>query len=344
MKNVAIGVMSILLIIVSGCQMRGLSGNEVMASMLEANQTAISYYMETDYQGNDGDPFTMKEWRMADGKFRTEMYEGEKLVYVSLYSDIGHVLLDYEEEQLITYDSPETASYLTQTPRESMMQMLEAMHDHYDIKVKEEAKLLDREVFVLELSSKQSDNDQMELWIDKENWVLLKTDFVFDEEWMTSEAAAFDINPKMEESLFLIDDTIDFEPVSLDDLVSNEQVDLEEAKEKTGFDILTPTQEYHFHEATMYPRPEDEMGVTLTYRDAEGRHLFSYEVFKRDEPLAAVFGNEEELTVRESPGLLIWDHTLKMISWQEGDVLYRFNPENDLITKEKALQIVEGLR
>ncbi|WP_368505337.1 outer membrane lipoprotein carrier protein LolA [Alkalihalophilus sp. As8PL] len=343
MKKKIILFVVIALIMLSGCQMRGLSGTEVMASMIEADPSATAYYMETVYEGNESDPFTMKEWRMPDGRYRMEMYEGEELAYVSLYSDEGSVTLDYQEEQILTYDSPEAATYLAQTPRESTMQMLEAMHDHYEIEVKEETSLLDRDVFVLELKSKQSNNDEMEIWVDKENWVLLKMDLAFDEEWMTSEAVMFELNPQVEDSYFMVDESLDFEKVSLEELSALESIELSEAQEMANYSFLTPTDEYHFYEASTYPRQEDEIGINLTYSDESGQILFTYEVFKRSDPLVAVFGNEEEVEIRSEEGLIIWDESLNMISWQEDGIQYSFYPEAPL-SKDETIEIIEEMR
>ncbi len=342
MRN-ALGILLLSLLILQGCSVNTISGNEVMASILDVDESATSYYMKTAYEGYENKPFTMKEWRMADGRYRVEMYEGETLAFESVFSGDNHVMVDYEEEQILVYDATETAEYWTRSPKGSMTQMLHAMHDHYDITVREEKEVLGREVFVLDMKSRNMEKDEMEIWVDKENWVILKMDFKFEEDWMTSEAIEFELRPKVDAELFTVDESLDFDELSLGEISSNETIDLEEAKRQASFSFLTPIDGYQVHEASTYPRQDDEVGINLTYSDEEGKILFSYEFFKRSDPLVKVFGNEQEIKIRKTEGLMIWDETLNMVAWQEDGIQYSFYPEAPL-TKDEVVEIIEEMK
>ncbi|NEU29256.1 hypothetical protein GN156_00460 [bacterium LRH843] len=209
----------IALTILGGCHFKSMSGTDIIESIIHADDTGTSYYLETRHEGPADETFTTKEWRFADGRFRMEVYDQDELQYATFYNENEYVTIDYIERQIITYDGANPAEIMSQSPRDSMIQLLQSMYDYYDIEVEDETELLGRSVFVLELTSKKGTKDNMKIWVDKENWIMLKTWMEFEEEWMVSEPIQFELNPSVNNDLFDLQNHEQFETVSMEDLL-----------------------------------------------------------------------------------------------------------------------------
>lgn len=338
----------LLFMMMYGCQVRQVSGDEILQSLLHSDDEPISYYQETEYRWDDGDSFFMKEWRKADGRVRTEMYEQGRLQSIMIQTSGSFHLVDYEDEQILVGDNQTSDEWLEmfqRTPRNWLLDMLQNIYDTYSISEVKEATHLGRDVFVLKLNENNDGGDRTELWVDKESWIILKSVSESGEFGYVSEVIHLELELEMEEQLFEVDTSLGFERVTIDELVSSESISLEEAKQLTNHSFLIPSDEYELVELIAYPKQEEEEDDLLDflYRKPDYSAAFSYSVIKSEGLLEAIFGEEESITIRGQDGWVMWGDVLNMIIFQEDGFKYSVFFETGF-TKEEAIQMIEEMK
>ena len=333
--------------IVCGCQVRPVNGNEVLQGLLNSDEEPISYYQETEYRWSDGESFFMKEWKHKDGRSRTEIYEQGRLQSTMIQTFASFHIIDYEAEQIYVGDnqaSDDWEEMFQRSPRKWLLDMLQNVYDTHSLGAVKEATHLGRKVFVLQLNEDDNEGERTELWVDKESWLILKNVSESGEFGYVSEVIHLDLEPEISEELFELDIGTGFEVIAFDELVSKETMSLEEAMQLTNKPFLVPGVDYELVELTVYSEiPEDDdYLLEFLYRKADYSAAFSYTFSKTGDLQEAIFGEEEPITIRGATGWMMWDDVFNMIIFQENGFQYSIYFETGL-TKEEAIQMIEEM-
>lgn len=339
----ALAVM-VIVVLLSGCQATpSLSGTDMITRILNSEEEGISYYLESRFEDADEESYISKEWHSEDGRYRVDMYEDGKRQSSAIFDGEELLSVDYTEMEVLVLSSSENPQILSQTPRSQTIQMLEALYDYYDIEVAEETKLLGRNVFVLELLAKNDPNDQMTIWVDQQNWVMLKSEFQFMDETIASVPLQFELNPQMDDDFFKVKNRDQFKTVTEEELDTSESLSLEGAFEILQTNLLVPRDTYVFSEGAVHHLDEEESVFDLSFVDEEGRPAFTYSALYQDiEGFERIFSIEEKRPIRQGEGYVTWTESIKFIYWFENGMMYSLNIECQL-SENEALEIVESL-
>ena len=129
---------------------------------------------------NDGTgDIKITEWVAEDGKRRVEtvMEEtGEKAITVN----DGTELITYDETTNTAYRigvTEDLKEFQDMSPKEKAEMMLDAIKDTHKMTLVGEEKVIGRDTYHLKAEAKDKDSlyGDQEIWVDKENWFILKT-------------------------------------------------------------------------------------------------------------------------------------------------------------------------
>src|SRR5699024_10551899 len=123
-------------------------------------------------------------------------------------------------------DDPELLEFNQPSPKEQVNNLLEMVRDTHEISSEGEAEIAGRDTYHLVAKAKEENTlfGDQELWIDKENWMVLKMIFY----------TKIDFNTKILADTFTLDLPDDMEMKNLDDMSNESEITLEEAKENIG--------------------------------------------------------------------------------------------------------------
>ncbi len=340
----AIGTICFLLMI-SGCQAQRTSGSDIITNILNADQDGVSYFLESKYDDIGDELFTTKEWRFSDGRFRMEMYEDGLLQTTSVFDGKELLFVDHDEKELTIFDSGTIPELIGLSPREQTILMIETMYDHYELEVAGNEKLLGRDVFVLELNSKTGQEDRMTIWVDKQNWIMLKTSMDYLGETIVTEPLQFELDPEVDKTMFEIENREQYTILTEDDFGSSAEVTLEGAAEQLQESLLIPAGPYVFSKAEVFSSDEDHDFYYISFVDEKEVPAFSYSLQKADsgDGFSELLSAGETITLRNTEAKILWEGIVKSIMWQENGHLYMFSVESNL-KKEEALEIIEAMQ
>ena len=323
------------------------SPDQVIHNALEEKTPA--YYGETEMIITDKGEETreiVQEWRSNDGKTRTESQLQDGSSKVITVND-GSVMMVYEVEQNKAFmiDDVETLSLNQPSPRDQVTSLLEVIRDTHEVSTEDEGKILGRDVHRLIARAKQSDSlfGDLELWIDKEHWVVLKTvSYVGD---IVSEMTytKIDFNAKMSSDLFTVDLPEDVEVENLSSMLEALEISLEEI----------PTA---MRESALYFPETDELKISLIelyeWEDKLDRNEININYTKDDLPLLSlsIFESSgetlsgidgESVKIRNQEGFYI--EMGNYLMWEEDGFTYSILFIDPNLTLEKFIEMAEEM-
>src|SRR5699024_2339666 len=149
----------------------------------ENKKTKLTYYDESTSTVSEDEKeievVKMKEWRNEDGKIRVEL-ENENGEEQAITVNDGESIITYQKEinQAFIIDDEEILELNQPSPKEQVDFILGMVKDTHDISTEgEEEEVAGRTTVHLIATPKEDDAllGEQEIWIDKENWMVLKT-------------------------------------------------------------------------------------------------------------------------------------------------------------------------
>ncbi|ADU28548.1 LolA family protein [Evansella cellulosilytica] len=214
MKNMTllIGLITIALI-GAGCTSSqvGVSADELYSNILSTNDDFFAYYAEGEMTFHYGDGLsekaTFKEHVSQEGKRKVITIDNATNQQSIAVND-GFDLYFYEEanDTAIKIDLSDEA-IPTLTHREQVTSMLENMKDTHYYEVKGEVVVNGIDTYHMVLTAKESNLliGDIELWVDKKTWFMVKGISVAGDITTTIEYKEIDFSPQFDDDTFTID-------------------------------------------------------------------------------------------------------------------------------------------
>ncbi len=327
------------------------SPEQVIQNALKDTEKISSYYAESvmtsfDDTGNG----LMKEWYSEDGKRRTETVmsdTGEKSVAVN----DGKQLTLYEEASntATVFDISEEVKAMGQmSPKEQAEQLLKVVKDTHTITLVGEEKIAGRDTYHLKAIVKGNNSlyGDQEIWVDKQNWFVLKTvsksgDYQFEMEYTKIEFDA-----KLDDNLFVLDLPADVEIQNIADNIKESIISsLDEAAEIMGKPFLyakeNDTLKINQISAMSFKKEQTNPELTLTY-SKDNTPYFSLSAFEIDEENKEAL-DEEGLSIRGLRGAKMDIENFRLLNWAENGYGYSVILLDPSLTFEEMLALIEDM-
>ncbi|AUJ26998.1 LolA family protein [Virgibacillus dokdonensis] len=308
--------------------------NKVLAAEEETN---VAYYGEsttvTKENETEVERFVMKEWRDGTGKIRVEI-EGNKEEPISIAVNDGASLISYEpkQKQALIMDDQEMLALNQPSPMDQVNFILEQISKTHEIRTGKEQKIAGRQTQLVIAEPKAKDQlyGRQELWIDKENWIVLKMSATIGNQTVETEYNQINFEADIADEKYSLKLPKDVEVKNMNELNSNRKVTLEEAREQMGSTFLyVPEAENIVLSNVELIELEGEfsrMEVSMDYTK-NNIPIFNLSVFpipNEDNNDIETFtaSNEKRITFRGVDGVYTEDDTYQMLLWDEQGLRY----------------------
>ncbi|WP_240377051.1 LolA family protein [Bacillus piscicola] len=312
------------------------SPEQVINNALEETTELEAYYAEaemtTEEKGKDPEQILMKEWVSKEGKRRIETVNqdgSEKSIAVN----DGANLTSYQPETkqaFVIEDNPELLSINQMSPKQQAEQLLKMVQDTHDVSLGGEEEVAGRAAYHLIAKAKKDNaliGDQ-ELWVDKENWMVLKMDSRSGDSRIEMTYTEIELDPEIPTGTFALDLPDDVEVQDLENMDQTREVTLEEAADNIGKAFL------YFPETDGLSISRVELldiqgelqrkEVNIDY-EKDGLPYFTMTVFEsleESEEDTEVLPGEEAVTVRNQEGTYMEMNDFRSLVWQENGSNY----------------------
>ena len=349
MKKVIYSAALVLTLVLGACSDPSVnySPQEVIDQVLQDTAAVSSYAGEYVMDIGDGDVTTIKEW-VKDGKRRIELSSATEEQFITVNDGQSMTMFDVKANTVQVYDSLGTDSLPNQSPKEQAQVLLNMVEDTHEISMAGEEEIAGRETYhiVAESLEENSLMGDMEIWVDKEKWLILKMISSSGDIAMTTEYKTIDYKSEVEDALFTVDIPQDATVETIDtESYLPKQVTLEDAKvtlgsflvfkEENGIALATVEEMVGVEE-----RPEFALNYTL-----DGESSLSLSVFK---PLAGgadmeTDPTEEKLMIRGVEGKKIEMKSFRYVQWEENGLQYGIIINSPDITFDDVVKLAEQM-
>lgn len=349
---------SFIVLTLVGCQ--SVSPEQIVEKALAATEESqTSYYGEIEIKGDefvDGDieeDVLLKEWN--DGKrSRNEVISDDTEIIV-VQND--STLQMYHVKDNIVYETTDLEEDMfSLDPKEQMNLLLDGLRDTHDIETLGKEEVANRQTHHLKATVREDVNTilgDLELWIDEEHWIPLRTRTKSGEIELEVEYVHIDFDKVFSDSIFELDVPEDVTVETLDMSNKNKELTIEELAsifDKPTF-ILAEEKDWEIESITLM---EDEIegdpyklvDIEYTYKGIPTLTLMITEAGDYDpnleEELLASFGDlAEKVTIRGIDIIVIDSDELLMFDWEENQLEYSIHVLDTTIDQEKILQAIE---
>jgi len=306
---------------------------EQMISNALDEETNQSYYAESTLKiggdGKENEVVMMKEWRHKDGKIRMEI-ENENGEEQAITVNDGESIITYQKDinQAFMIDDEEILEFNQPSPKEQVDMILDMVKDTHEIESKGEEEIVGRNTVHLIATPKEEGTlfGEQEIWIDKENWMVLKLISTTGNQQTESVYTKIDFEPEISDETFTLELPEDVEIIHSNDMPETEEMTLEEAKESLGKSF------YYFPENDGLKLEKVEMDeltgefnrteINMDY-NKDGLPYLSLAVFEAPELDDDFdFPNEEDVEIRGKEGSYTDMDGFRGLVWEEDGLNY----------------------
>ncbi|MFA1819708.1 outer membrane lipoprotein carrier protein LolA [Virgibacillus oceani] len=344
-----VGVM----IMVAGCSEESSNYSpEQMINHAMAEEELPAYYAEStsiiSTEDNDEETVFMKEWRSEDGKIRIEAENAagdDRSIVVNDGSSV--ITYQIDENQAIVIDDEELLEFNQPSPKEQANTILDIIRDSHEISSEGDGEVAGRDTYhlVAEPNDENSLFGELELWIDRENWMVLKMISWTGDQMTEVVYTKFEQDAEISGDKFTLDIPDDAEITNLNDFNNTEEITLEDAADGVGKPF------YYFPE-------EEGMEISNIEKfDIVEQTEVNIEYTKEDVPFATLavsespedidddftMPDEEEVTVRGVDGTFTDTDGLRLLNWQEDGLTYSMIVIDPSIEVEDLQQLAEQM-
>lgn len=336
-----------MIIILVGCiGMEQYSPEQVMQNAIASESEDIPYYgVQTITITDPEETFDMevKEWRKGEKSLEEVTADGE--VMVTLMNGNKITVYDPQANTLMETEFDNTDE-LTFSAKERIEELLDMVGDTHSVEKQADEKIAGREAIHLVAEKNKGEKSlygRQEMWIDKENWLLLKTISNSGDSRVTLEYTTIEMDPKMDDSVFEIDVPDDVIVEEYDDAME-EVITLEEGIEKLGspFMYFRDKDGLKLDVITSYEIANDPL-IELTY-NLDGLPYMNLSIMLSDDEMDL---EEDEVTeiisIRGEEGQYIELGEMQMLSWEEGKMAYTITFINPNMTLDEVKTLVDEM-
>src|SRR5690625_1894696 len=356
-KKLRMILLGVMILGLFGCssETKQYSPDQVINNALEEKDLPGAYYGETESttseKGEKVDQYIMKEWRSDDGKARVEATNKDGSDESIAVND-GNEFISYEVDKNRAYmiDDPELLEFNQPSPKEQANNLLEMVRDTHEISSEGEAEIAGRDTYHLVAKAKEENTlfGDQELWIDKENWMVLKMIFNTGDSKTEMVYTKIDFNPKIPADTFTLDLPDDVEMKNLDDMSNESEITLEEAKENIGaFHYFPENKELDISSIEMIELQGElkRKEVNIDYKK-DDLPLLTLAVFDSPEEMdeeALELPGEEAVTIRDQEGSFTESSGFRSLVWQEDGKNYSIILIDPNLTLEDLKEMTEEM-
>jgi outer membrane lipoprotein-sorting protein len=329
---------------------------QVINNALEKTEEPASYYIEAEMRtiedGKETEHILLKEWVSEEGKRRTETQYadgGGKNIAVN----DGTKLISYQPEtnQAFLIENTELSELNQMSPKHQAEQLLKMVQDTHEITDGGEEKIAGREAYRLIAKAKDKESllGDQELWIDKENWMVLKMVSASGDVQSEMVLTKVDLNPAIPAETFALELPEHVQIVDLEEMNPTTEVTLAEAAENIGTTFL------YFPETGGLAISRIELvelagelkrkEVNFDYQKG-GLPYFTMTVFPSSEDSGEDIGRlpgEKVVTVRGQEGTYMEMGDFRSLVWQENGLNYSIVFVDPNLTLEQLTALADSM-
>lgn len=354
-----LALIGVMILALAACSAEGgsFSLDDVLTQVLQEEKDRLAYYGEADVKtyenGEVVEHVVLKEWVAQDGKRRTEVsaQDGSGL---SISVNDGERLVTYlpEQNQAFVIEDEEIQALNQATPKEQGEQMLSMIRDTHELRIgSEETEVAGRKTvhLIAKAGEKGALIGDQELWIDKENWMVLKIRSVSGNTKVEMEYTHIDFEADIPPSIFTLDLPDETIIMDIDHLHQSNLITLDEAAEQLGeaFLYFPETDELVIDQIELVEL-EGELKrkeINIEYVK-EGRPSLTLTVFlnpEQGEEMGLLPG-AEKITVRNLEGTWMEMNAFRSLHWKEEGITYSVLVHDPALTLEALLQLTEQMK
>lgn len=328
----------------------------ILAKVIEQNEKIDTYYaegiLETYDNNKKNTSFEIKEWKSFN-KMRHEAKEVDKIQNIVTYDGNRLVINFLNENEFMISKDADIKSFLDNPInfKDTLIDQFKIFSKTHSFENYGESKLNGYDVY--HLVGKPDDSNsilgEVEYFICKDNWFILKTVSTSGNTKIVNEYKKVEFNKNLKEDLFVQKIPKDAEVIDLDEEVneSEKEVTFEEATEKLNQKILSYKEGRFKLDKVIYIDNDDEIGdeYNQIYLDEKGREAFTITAKKSinlDEEIKVT--GEEEIKVRDKKGTSMDINDFKLIHWQEEGLNYSIFSTVVDISLEDLKNVAENLK
>lgn len=326
--------------LLQGCSsFKQFSPETVISNALETEEASLSYYGEltmTSKGIEDLEDVLIREWRQGKSQ-RVEFDLPEGLLL--LVTDGETMYIDDENEEYAYYSNDDVFHELMMDPKEELDMVLDMVEDTHDMKTIGEEKIAGRDTLHIRLTKqkgKKSLFGEQELWIDKENWMVLKMISTSGNLRQEISYDNIDFNAEIDQSVFEFKPSKNKELKNMDELDTGvtEEIELEDLPEKLEQAVLylPDNQEHEISNITLMeigPEPAYK-DVTIDYKQDDLPLLTLTIIAQQEDEDSDELDELESMmedviekdVIRDQKAELMEFDQSRTISWNEGGLRY----------------------
>lgn len=339
----------ILLFFLTGCSIpMNHSADEIITNMIESNDEIYKYYAEGKiviYEGDDvKEESNFKEFVNDDGRRKIEIKDVVNNNY-NVTVRMEKEIITYDENSntaiKIDFEAHEDSHSLTQ--REQITNLLQITKETHEQKVVGEEKINGFDTFHLVLTAKDNNSllGNLEFWVDKKTWFIIKSKNVFGDSRTETKYTKIDFDPSFSDETFTIVLPEDVKIESVGDSLLAEKGDIKDAEKLLGqsFYMFNDDDLVLNHIEISESKLHDE--VALNY-SKDGLPAVTLSIFSTPEGkgMEIVSG---EFTIRGVPAEYDIISETQFFLWDEEGLRYSLIVENPEITEEQIIELTETM-
>lgn len=349
MKKVIYSATLALTLALTGCsEGETYTPKEIVEQVWQEKTEVKSYYGEYEMDMGDEGISHIKEWVKGE-KRRIEMTGPNGEQFISIHDGEKMTALDVAANsiQIFEYLNDQSAPLTLYSPKKQAERLLGTLIDTHDLTLEEEEEIAGRKTYQLVAKANKKDDlmGDMKLWIDKENWLVLKTVSTSGGVTTKTEYTKVELEPELEDSLFVLDvpKGAVVERIDMGNYAPKE-VSVEEAKAVLGSFLVFKEEDgivlHSVEDMKVKDRPEFAFNYHLHDEPA-----FTLSVF---ESSAGATDIEEDLgatniKIRGVDGKQLDMKSFRYIQWTESGYQYGVILENPELSFEEIYQYIERM-
>ncbi|MGO1469374.1 MAG: LolA family protein [Tissierella sp.] len=346
--------------LLTGCEsplVKTLLPEEIVKAAIDTNEKEEDYYIKSNMKifenGELIEEMLTEEWRAKiDGevKRRTEIVSEDEGRMISLINEKEIKVYQEDSNEVFTISNEMgEGSNLNKSVKEKTMNELDMAKRMYEIDNLGEETINGRETYHLkgEPMEESSLLGDYEAWIDKDNWVVVKSINKSGDIKVVTENIQVEFSPEIDDSFFSLDLPEDVKKIDMDEDISDtDEITIEEADKKLGGKLLyISDKKYKLEKATFSSYNSDLVPDEMVFhysKDDSGTFFIS--VLEKQEEMEDDGVLEfEEREIRGNKANIMND-ILKMITFYEDGLQYNLIMEDEEMTIDEGIDIIENMK
>lgn len=351
-KGILVGVMMLLGIILTACGSENnlLSPQEVVDTMLQESDEALSYYGEyTTIYDEETEDYVTKEWIRKDQKRRIELTSEENGDQMVMIND-GKTVTMYDKVEntamVMVMDDEDLEGVSNQTPREQAENMLDLVKDTHELSAGDDAEIAGRSTYhiIAKVKEEKSLLGDIEMWVDKETWLPLKTKTDHGGNGLLIEYTKIDYQAEMDDALFVLDLPEDVVVETLDggDYEPEEVTEDEVLASLGSFYKLSEESGVELKRITVLNGLDERPEFSFDY-EKDGMPALFISIFEEFPDVEDFGGVEEEVMIRGKEASKMEMGEFRSVGWTEEGLRYVVVIENPEIEFKDVEQYLEEM-